>query len=378
MRVFSKNIRFNRHEFAGSFGDIGTDLPLILALIAASNLDFSSVFIMFGIMQILSGLIYGLPMPMQPLKAMAIIMISQKLPGHLLYAAGITIGVVMLLLTISDTLTWLQKKIPPQVIRGLQIGLGLSLLKISALNYLSYEGTLGYLLFLSALILYLTFKNNKKIPASFLIIILGLIYILFFQTDTIVNNIGFSFNLPSIYVPNLEDLSLGFVLLALPQLPLSLSNSVLATHKTINDFFPDKKIGINKIGLSYSLANLFSPLLSGIPICHGSGGLAGHYAFGARTGGSVIIYGLCYLITGFFFSSSTLNILSAYPKSIIGFILMVEALVLINLSRDLIKEKRMLGIALIVGIIALLLPHGYLIGASVGLLLSHLSRSKSN
>ncbi|MCE3011939.1 MAG: putative sulfate/molybdate transporter, partial [Proteobacteria bacterium] len=84
-------IRFNRFEWAGSIGDIGTDLPLLIAMISAAQLDVASTFIMFGLMQMLTGLVYGLPMPMQPLKAMAVLVISQKLPGSTLYAAGFVI-----------------------------------------------------------------------------------------------------------------------------------------------------------------------------------------------------------------------------------------------------------------------------------------------
>jgi hypothetical protein len=43
--------RFDRNELAGAFGDIGTDLPLIVGMIVAAGLDAASVLIMFGLMQ---------------------------------------------------------------------------------------------------------------------------------------------------------------------------------------------------------------------------------------------------------------------------------------------------------------------------------------
>ena len=92
----SSRIRFDRNEFAGSFGDIGTDLPLVIGMVLAGGLDAASVFIMFGLAQIATGLVYGLPMPMQPLKAMAVIVIGQKLSGDVLFGGGLAIGVVML------------------------------------------------------------------------------------------------------------------------------------------------------------------------------------------------------------------------------------------------------------------------------------------
>ena len=88
------NLKFDRNELSGAFGDIGTDLPLLVGLTLASGLGASNVFFMFGLMQILSGAFYGLPMPVQPLKAVAIIAISQKLSGDIILGAGIAIGVI--------------------------------------------------------------------------------------------------------------------------------------------------------------------------------------------------------------------------------------------------------------------------------------------
>src|SRR5437879_8629570 len=71
-------IRFDRNELSGAFGDMGTDVPLIIGVALASHLDGASVLIMFGAMQILTGLAYRMPMPVQPLQAMAAIVIAQQ------------------------------------------------------------------------------------------------------------------------------------------------------------------------------------------------------------------------------------------------------------------------------------------------------------
>lgn len=120
-------IRFDRHELAGRFGDIGTDLPLLIGMIAAAGLDAASVFTVFGVLQLLTGLLYGLPMPMQPLKAMAVLVISQGIAGETLYGAGLAIGTVTLVLSLSGALEWLARAIPRCVVRGVQVGRGLSL-----------------------------------------------------------------------------------------------------------------------------------------------------------------------------------------------------------------------------------------------------------
>lgn len=99
-------IRFDRNELAGSFGDIGTDLPLIIGIILATGLG-GGVFVVFGLLQIATGLVYGLPIPMQPLKAMAVLVITQKIGGNVLLGAGLAIGATMLILSLSGALTWL-------------------------------------------------------------------------------------------------------------------------------------------------------------------------------------------------------------------------------------------------------------------------------
>jgi hypothetical protein len=81
-------IRLDRNELAGAFGDIGTDLPLIIGMILAAGLDRASVLIVFGMMQVFSGLRYGMPMAVQPLKAVAAIVIAQRLSGATIHGAG--------------------------------------------------------------------------------------------------------------------------------------------------------------------------------------------------------------------------------------------------------------------------------------------------
>src|ERR1035437_5614824 len=98
LHAVASRISFNRNELSGAFGDIGTDLPLIIGMVAACGLDPAGSFLMFGLMQMLTGVLYGIPMPVQPLKAMAVLMISQKLSGSLLYGAGLSIGITMALL----------------------------------------------------------------------------------------------------------------------------------------------------------------------------------------------------------------------------------------------------------------------------------------
>lgn len=360
------NVHFDRNELAGSFGDIGTDLPLIVGIILASGLDAGGVFIVFGMLQILTGVMYGLPMPMQPLKAMAILVITQKIAGSVLLGAGLAIGATMLVLSLSGALALLARWIPRCVVRGIQFGLGLSLASLALGRYIPSMGMTGYLLAGAGLVIMLALWGNRRVPAGLLVIAIGVAFALAngLQLGAIAGGIALS--LPSFHLPAWSDVATGFVLLALPQIPLSLSNSVIATGQTIRDLFPDRRVSIRSIGVTYSLVNLIAPLLGGIPVCHGCGGLAGHYAFGARTGGSVVIYGSFYLVTGLFLAPQLHELLGLFPQPVLGVVLLFEALILVSFVRDQAGSRRDLMIAVLVGVIALAVPQGFVVGLVVG------------
>src|SRR5260370_40438882 len=96
-------------------------------MILAAKLDPASVLTMFGLMQLLTGLTYGLPMPAQPLKAMAVLVIAGKAGASLLYGGGLAIGITMLVLTVTGLMGWLAVGGPKSLVRGIQCGLGLQL-----------------------------------------------------------------------------------------------------------------------------------------------------------------------------------------------------------------------------------------------------------
>ncbi len=371
--MLSKKIKFNRQELAGSFGDMGTDLPLIVGMIQAINLNSASVFIMFGLMQIMAGFVYGLPMPMQPLKAMAVLVITERVSAEVLFGAGLAIAFIMLLLTVTGALNWLARLIPLCVVRGIQFGLGLSLASLALKTYIPSEQVSGYILAALGFLIMVATPKSSRFPAGLLVIGLGILYAVFFKIKlaSLVSGIGLAW--PQFHQPKLADILSGFFILALPQIPLSLSNSVIATQQTVKDLFPDSKVSIRQIGLSYALANLIVPFFSGIPVCHGCGGLAGHYTFGGRTGGSVIIYGSMYIIIGLFFSSVFSQVIEFFPQPILGIILLFESLTLLLFIGDQTDSKQNFTISLLVGLLAFLVPQGYLVGLIVGTGIYYLS-----
>ncbi|MCS6951899.1 MAG: molybdate transporter family protein [Bryobacterales bacterium] len=367
-------LRFGRNEWSGAFGDLGTDLPLLVGIILAARLDAASALILFGLMQVLTGVLYRMPMPVQPLKAMAALVIAQKLPGNLLLGGGLAIGSAMLVLSATGWIEWLARVVPKSVVRGIQLGLGLQLAGIALREYMRADGPAGLILAAAGFALTVALIGRRRVPAAVILIVIGAAYALTFKLGAGIFGQAFGFRLPVLHLPALSDIWTGFLRLALPQLPLSIANSVLATRQLVEDFFPERALSARRIGLTYSAMNLINPWFGGVPTCHGSGGLAGHYAFGGRTGGSVVIYGGLYLVLGLFFSRGFDRVIQVFPLPVLGVLLLFEGLTMAALVRDLGPDRPSFTIAVLVGLVSVYLPYGYVMGLLGGTALAALSR----
>ena len=359
-------LRFDRNELAGAFGDIGTDLPLVIGMMLAAGLHSASVLVMFGLMQIVTAFLYRIPMAVQPLKAVAVIVITQRIAPGILYGGGLAIGIVMLLLTITGGIDWLARTVPRAVVRGLQLGLGLQLATLALGNYVQHDGARGYVLAAIAFVIIISLLGNRRFPPALFAIALGIVYAVVLKLDSsaIASSVGFT--LPQFQRLTLSEVASGFVLLAIPQIPLSLGNSVLATRQIAEDLFPDRHITVRKLSLTYAAMNLVNPFFGGVPTCHGSGGLVGHYTFGARTGGSLIIYGSIYLVIGLFLAGGFQQVVEVFPLPVLGVLLLFEAIALMRFIRHEADSASNFFLVLVVGVLAAGLPYGYAIALIVG------------
>ncbi|MDO8501894.1 MAG: putative sulfate/molybdate transporter [Gemmatimonadaceae bacterium] len=377
--AFSRDrIRFDRNELAGAFGDIGTDLPLLVGMILAAGLHSASVLVMFGLMQYMTAISYGMPMPVQPLKAVAVIVITQKIAPGVLYGGGLAIGIAMLALTVTGGIDWLARVVPKAVVRGLQLGLGIQLSLLALRDYVQADGPRGYVLAIVAFALIIALFGNRRFPPALPVIALGIVYALVFKLSGTDFTAAAGLTLPRIQPVSTADMVTGFLVLALPQIPLSLGNSVLATRQVAEDLFPERRIRVKRLSLTYALMNLVNPFFGGVPTCHGSGGLVGHYTFGARTGGSIIIYGSIFLVLGLFFAHGFQQVVEVFPLPMLGVLLFFEGAALMLMVRDQAGDRNDLFIAVVVGLIANGVPYGYAVALVIGTLLSYLRRAPGN
>lgn len=359
-------LQFNRHELAGAFGDLGTSLPLIVAVLVATKLPATGVLLAFGMAQIATGVLYGLPMSVQPLKAMSVVAIAGGASGGMLQLAGFIIGVVMVALSATGALGWLHRFIPLCVVRGLQVGLGLILVRTASRLVIQDSAPHGWAIAAAAVALLVLMRNHRRWPGALMVVGAGVAWAAAFRIDW--QTVG---GVTDVTPPQTTEWSIAqwatvLTALVVPQLPLSLGNSVLATQQAARDLFPDRAFTLRKIGLTYGLINMVAPWLGGLPVCHGCGGLVGNYALGARTGGAVVIYGTLFVAAGLFGGAVFMPLAQAFPSSILGALLVVEAGSLVALLRG--SDRAPAELALIVGValVCVLTPQGYVLGLAIG------------
>jgi MFS superfamily sulfate permease-like transporter len=358
------DFEFNLRELAGSMGDFGTLFPLAVSYIAINGMNPAGLFIMLGLTNIALGLIYRLPMPLQPKKIVAITAITQKWSPDLIYASGLGLGLLWILLTVSGLLRWLVRITPDYIVRGIQLALGITL-AWQALQWMRPEPLLG----LVAVVIVLLLRSNRYAPASVVLMVLGVIILAW--RGNLPEHWDLRLTLPVIAVPRWEDVWKTMLLAGFAQIPLSISNAIIAPAALIRDYFPKKSVSEEKLMLNMGVMNVFSSILGGMPMCHGAGGLAGQYYFGARTGGAPIMEGVIEILIGLFLSGSIAALMAAFPMPLIAGMMLLVGIQLARTARNL----RGWELALALATAALSIVTNIGIGFLGGLVAAHLLKA---
>lgn len=335
--------RFDLAEWAGAFGDLGTLIPFVAAYVSILKMDANGLLVAFGVALIAAGAIYRTPFPVQPMKAIGAAAVSQSMLAAGLGAAAVvgaalTTGLLWIVLAVTGLGRRAASWVPRSALLGVVMGLGFSFM-LEGIRMMSASPWLaGLLLALTLLLL-----GRPRVPAMLVLLGIGVVIALVGQ-PALMRDLGAlrpEFRLPGFAWPSLSmnDLWLGFILLALPQLPLTFGNAYIAITEENNRLFPDRPVSERAVAYSTGLMNLGSSLIGGIPMCHGAGGMAGHVQFGARTGGSSIILGSILLGAGLFLSASIVTVFRMFPPSVLGVILFLAGLQLALGSRDSGAEK---------------------------------------
>ena len=347
----TKNL-YNKMEWAGAFGDIGTLIPFVVAYITIVKVDPLGLLFMFGISLLVAGFYYRTPIPIQPMKAIGAAAIAGGITPAALFGSGITTGLFWFLAGATGALKPIAKLATKPVVRGIMLGLGLSFM-VDGVNRMKTAPILAGI----ALVVTYLLLTNPKVPAMFMLLVIGIVSAVIMdpQLTTELAKIHIGFRLPefSLGVITWNDMVVGTLLFTIPQIPLTLGNAVIAITAENNDLFPDRKVTEKKIAISQGIMNLVSPIFGGVPMCHGAGGMAGHVRFGARTGGALVILGGMLVVLALFFSESVSILFKIFPNAILGVILFFAGSELAIVVRDVGDKKSDFYVMLIVAAFAM-------------------------
>ncbi|KAJ5692659.1 hypothetical protein N7462_002082 [Penicillium macrosclerotiorum] len=343
--ISAHNLRtFKQHyvsEISGSLGDLGTFLPIAIALAVNGTVSLASTLIFSGFYNILTGLFFGIPLPVQPMKAIAAVAIARSFSSGSIAAAGIFVGACILVFSLTGLLRWFANVIPIPVIKGIQVGAGLSLI-ISAcsgilrpLGWISPSWADNRIWGIVAFVALIVTNVYRKVPYALALFVLGLVFAII-RAAVALHLPHFEIWHPWIVIPGPHQWRVGAVDAGIGQIPLTTLNSIVAVVHLANDLLPNVRTpSITHIGLSVAGMNLLGCWFGAMPVCHGSGGLAAQYRFGARSGASVIFLGVLKLIIGVLFGESLVDLLQRFPMAFLGVMVIAAGLELVSVGESL-------------------------------------------
>jgi MFS superfamily sulfate permease-like transporter len=306
-------------EISGSVGNFGTVLPILLGAALVSEVDLGAALLFTGIWYIVMGIYYGIPISVEPMKAIGAIAIAGELTCGEIAASGLILGAALLVLGAGKGIGRLQGLIPEGVVRGVQLGLALILIKTSA--GLMIQDPIFSSVAIGVFLIFLLAKSWRSLPDVSILVVFA---------------IGVGYGLITRGVPDIQPISMGILPLpdpatfiwagwhlVLPQIPLTLTNASVAAALTAEDLYK-RRIEPDRLCITMGVMNLASVPFGGFPLCHGSGGIAAHHRFGARTRISMAIGGSVLIIIALFFAAP--ESLSLLPIGLFGALLLFVGL----------------------------------------------------
>ena len=342
MTIGAGRFRVGLGEAAGAAGDLGVFVPLVAALVLVNGLNAGAVLLGAGVLVIGSGVFFRVPFPVQPLKALTAVAVARHLSPQVIHAAGLEIGIFLLLLSVGGVAERLATLFTRPVVRALQFGVGV-LLMIAAVGLVVhppsiFRGAPGSPWL--AVLAVLTFagiawaSRNGRYEIALLVLVAG-IGAAWIAADPVV--IGRAQGLSLAEVPSIGAFGTAFFLLVIPQLPLTFGNAVVAVVDTAHDYFGREadRVTARRVCVSAGAGNLLAAAIGGMPMCHGSGGLTAHFRLGARTAGMNLLLGGSLLVLGLLFPGHVLALFGLLPVWALGAFLAFAGIKHALLVRDL-------------------------------------------
>lgn len=307
-------------DLAGAVADLGVMVPLATALIFVNGLEAGAVFVGAGLLVFASGAWFGIPFPVQPLKALTAVAVAQRLAPGVIHAAGIEIAGVLVLLSIGGVANIVARVFTKPVVRALQFGVGV-LLVITATRLVLhppvvFRGTppspWPFVLALATFLTAWWAARARRYEVAIVVLAGGVVV---GWTIAAPHLSAPTLSLPSAGMPHVDDFATALLLLVVPQLPLTFGNAVVAVTDVAHGAFGDaaRRVTPSRVCISSGIGNLVSGVLGGMPMCHGAGGLTAHVRLGATTRRMNVILGTTFTVLGLFFADQIPAILGSLP-----------------------------------------------------------------
>jgi SulP family sulfate permease len=383
-----RRFRFDRLELAGSLGDLGTLLPIAIAMILINGIHPLGLFFSIGVFYIVSGIYFGVTVPVQPMKVIGAYAIATAMEPQQILASGLLMGVFLLIAGATGAIDLIRKATPPSVIRGVQLSTGALLIaggvkfiigvsrfqesRQAVEPYLTLQSVgpvpISLLLGAAAGLITLLLLDNRRFPAALIVVFGGILAGLALGARAGLDIASFGLHLPDLLpygLPGRADFSFALLVLVLPQLPMSIGNAALAYTDLSRQYFKERsqKVTNRRACISMAMANFLSFLLGGMPLCHGAGGLAAHYRFGARTAGSNLMIGGLFAVLALLLGNDIVKVLNLLPMAVLGVLLVFSGAQLALTILDIDSRKEMFTVTLVLGItLASNLAAGFIAG----------------
>ncbi|KAL9114688.1 MAG: hypothetical protein Q9227_001366 [Pyrenula ochraceoflavens] len=334
-------------EISGSLGDLGTFLPLLVAETKLHQISLPTTLILTGIYNILTGCFFGIPLPVQPMKAIAAVAILRGLSAGEVEAAGLFVSICIFIFSVTGLLRWFTDAIPVPVVKGIQVGAGLSLVIsagssiLSQLCWIDSSWADNYIWAIVAFLALMALNSYPRIPYALIVFIIGILFALILTfAYSHGRHFQFGFWHPYTQIPTGGEWKDGIIVAGIGQLPLTTLNSVVAVVHLAADLLPDVTTpSTTAIGLSVSAMNIVGCWFGAMPVCHGSGGLAAQHKFGARSGASIIFLGVLKLLIGSLFGESLALLLRRFPVALLSVLVIAAGLELASVGESLNTER---------------------------------------
>ena len=314
---------WNMGEVSGSLGDLGTFLPHIVGAITVVKMDPTGILTTFGLFYAFTGAFYGVPMAVQPMKAASAAVLIEPMDPAAIAGAGLVIGAVFLILGVTGVVSRLARALPGSIAAGLQLGLGLSLAALG-IRLIETQIWLG----VAVSVLMLGLMRYQRSPVALVAVLVGIAVGQVLGIAPPFPTPDFGLHLPHLVLPTWAQIIHGTEFAVLPQIPLTLTNAIIVTAAVSRQLFPKERHPVNErnLAITTGLGNLLSAPFGGYLMCHGAGGIAGHFRFGGRTATAPVLIGLIFVFLGMGFGESGYAMLKTIPDAVLGGLLLFSGI----------------------------------------------------